>query len=53
MTKYTVKSRIDLQEYGTFDTRREAMEQIRSLKEFDRENGNPFEEGYFVEKEEI
>ena len=48
---YVVKSSIDYQEYGSFATLKEAKAQIKELKRFDKEQGNPFDEGYFIEKE--
>lgn len=52
VVKYVVKSSIDYQEYGRFNTRKEALQQIKALKRFDKEEGNPFDEGYFIEMEE-
>ena len=49
---YTIKSKIDYQEYGSFKTLREAKARIRKLIEFDKEQGNPFDEGYFIEQED-
>ena len=49
---YTVKSKIDFQEYGSFKTKKEALRAIKELKRFDKEQGNPFDEGYFVEYED-
>lgn len=46
---FIVKDRIDYQEYGSFKTRKEAKAQIKELKEFDKEEGNPFDEDYFIE----
>ena len=53
VTEYTIVSSIDGQEYGSFKTRKEAQEHIKSLKDFDREMGNPFNERYQVIKEEF
>lgn len=52
MKKYIVLSSNDYQEYGTFETLKEAEQFIKELKRFDEEHGNPFNEGYFVEEEE-
>jgi len=48
---FVIKSKIDYQEYGGFATKKEARARIRELKRFDREQGNPFDEGYFIEEE--
>lgn len=49
---FTIKSKIDYQEYGSFPTREQAKAYIKELKRFDREQGNPFDEGYYIEREE-
>ena len=49
--EYTVFSRIDFQEYGSFKTRKEAQDRIAELKRQDKELGNPFDEGYFIKVE--
>lgn len=45
--KYLVVNYED-EEFGAFDTRAEAKEHIKELKRFDKENKNPFDEGYRV-----
>lgn len=50
--KYTVVSSIDYQEFGTYSTLKEAKKQIERLKAFDKKEGNPFDEGYFIRKDE-
>lgn len=54
MTVYTIYSKVDYQDYGSFETRKEAQERIKELKRFDKEYGNPFrfQEHYFIEVEE-
>lgn len=49
---FVVKSSIDFQEYGEFKTLKEAKAHIKELKRFDKEEGNPFNEGYFIEEED-
>ena len=51
--EYTVVSSIDGQEYGSFKTVKEAREHIKDLKRFDKEQGNPFDEGYRIIREEF
>lgn len=52
MTVYTIYSKVDYQDYGSFKTKKEAQEHIKELKRFDKEYGNPFDEGYFIEVED-
>lgn len=49
---YVVRGGIDGQEYGEFETLKEAKYQIRELKRFDKEHGNPFDENYYIDVEE-
>lgn len=52
VVEYVIYSSIDQQEFGSFPTLKEARRHIKELKRFDEENGNPFEEGYYIEREE-
>ena len=52
VVEYVIYSSIDQQEFGSFPTLKEARQRIKELKRFDEENGNPFEEGYYIEREE-
>ena len=49
---YIIRNSIDDQEYGSFPTKKEAQERVRELRRFDKEQGNPFDEGYFIIKED-
>ena len=52
MKKYVVYN-IDDECFGLFDSLKEARQQIRELKRFDKEHENPFEEEYRIEIEDI
>lgn len=51
IVEFVVYSSIDQQEFGSFKTLKEARQHIKELKRFDEENGNPFDEGYYIERE--
>ena len=53
MKKYVVINDIDQEEMGEFDTRKEAQEFIKGCKQFDKEQGNPFDETYSIEVVEV
>ena len=49
---YIIRNSIDDQEYGSFPTKKEAQDHVRELRRVDKEQGNPFDEGYFIIKED-
>ena len=49
MRKYVVINDIDQEDMAEFETRKEALEFIKGCKQFDKENGNPFNETYSIE----
>ncbi len=53
MNKYVVISEIDYEELGEFDSRKEATDFIKGLKEFDDEEKNPFNESYIIERRKV
>ena len=54
MKKYCVYREDDVDEFmGWFHTKKEAQEQIKESKRFDKEYGNPFEEKYYIKVIEI
>jgi hypothetical protein len=52
MKRYVVISCIDEEEIKSFKTRKEAQKCIRECKQFDKDNGNPFNEVYRIDVEE-
>lgn len=52
MKKYVVITDIDNEELASFDTRKEAQKFIKEAKEFDKREGNPFDETYHIEIED-
>ena len=51
MKKFVVYNEDD-ESFGKFNTLKEAKNQIKDLKRFDKEQENPFEEVYRIEVEE-
>ncbi len=52
MKKYVVINDIDQDDMAEFNSRKEAQEFIKGLKQFDKEQGNPFNETYSIEVRE-
>lgn len=52
MRVYVVINDIDQEEMAEFKSRKEAQEFIKGLKQFDKENNNPFNESYTIESRE-
>lgn len=49
--KYAVVSSVDYEVMDTFETKKEALKAIKEYERFDKEQGNPFNEGYYIEEE--